>query len=37
MKSGVNIGMFRLKEAIVTSDGKTIPAGRISLRAFVAE
>lgn len=36
-KSGVNIGMFRLKETIVTSDGKTIPAGRISLRAFVAE
>lgn len=36
-ESGVNIGMFRLKESVTTTDGKVIPAGRISLRAFIAD
>ena len=35
-KAAVNIGMFRLKETITTENGKVIPAGHISLRAFMA-
>ena len=35
-KAALQVGMFRLKETIVTSSGKTIPAGYISLRVFMA-
>jgi hypothetical protein len=36
-KAGVNLGIFRLKENVTTDLGKVIPAGTISLRAFMAD